>query len=78
MRNHLATLTLVESRYEKFQFSLNRMEMLHAQLGGLLDNAQALLADAVPTSMMTHQTKNGIATGATPAVYSCLAMQVIT
>ena len=51
--------------------------MLHAQLGGLLDNAQALLADAVPTSMMTHQTKNGIATGATPAVYSCLAMQVI-
>lgn len=60
-----------------FQIFHNRMEMLHAQLGGLLDNAQALLADAVPTSMMTHQTKNGLATGTTPAVYSCLAMQVL-
>jgi hypothetical protein len=56
---------------------------LHFQLGSLLDNAQALLADAVPMSMMTSQMttsqattniKNGVTT--TPAVYSCLAMQV--
>ncbi len=47
------------------------------QLGGLLDSAQALLADAMPSAMMATQAstiKN--ANGTTPAVYSCLAMQV--
>ena len=47
------------------------------QLSSLLDNAQALLADAMPSSMMAAQAstvKN--ANGTTPAVYSCLAMQV--
>ena len=51
------------------------------QLSSLLDNAQALLADSVPISLMNQQAtstiKNGVATGTTPAVYSCLAMQVI-
>jgi hypothetical protein len=42
-----------------------------------LDSAQALLADAMPSAMMATQAstiKN--ANGTTPAVYSCLAMQV--
>jgi hypothetical protein len=56
------------------------MEILHMQLSSLLDNAQALLADSVPTSLMNQQQattiKNGVTTGTTPAVYSCLAMQV--
>ncbi len=42
-----------------------------------MDSAQALLADAMPSAMMATQAntiKN--ANGTTPAVYSCLAMQV--
>ena len=47
------------------------------QLGSLLDSAQALLVDAIPSSMMAAQAstvKN--ANGTTPTVFSCLAMQV--
>jgi hypothetical protein len=48
------------------------------QLGTLLDSAQALLADTMPAAMMAQQQSTALktATGTTPAVYSCFAMQV--